>query len=369
MQDYSSKDLSFWTGTVDRITTIALIYHIYNNSNNVVGDPDTSYKPYSMIGDVGLMKADENCFYVYWAYSNGIVTGVNARGDFNPYGTLTRAEACTILSHVIHPETRASVDWDHLAELDAVWEDQSALHRLPDGVDSFGNARIHYAEDAAYDYSRALEEKIGIPIYYLPEFTHKDAAPLTPEMLASVPVHKLYFDDILTELRWMDLAYSLLPEGMIREVATKKYHPNTEIVLTKYNLYAGVLHFGCYNYDYSDDPVKVDQIYYTGTGDIHFYIHELGHMITGSMGGTAFNNDWEKLYHQTSSFVSDYAASGNLEDIAETWAYLWLEPETLCQAAKSDAVLKQKIQLLTTMLDEKLDSFDAASAPWAEILK
>ena len=189
-------------------------------------------------------------------------------------------------------------------------------------------------------------------------------------MAKADPINKLYFDDIRTELAWMDQAYSLLPEGMIKEVAGKKYHKNTEIILTTHCYFEGASQFGCYNYDYSDNPVKVDQIFYTGAGDVHFYIHELGHMITGSMGGNAFNSAWEELYNKSRGYITTYAASSNLEDIAETWAYSWIVPDQIVNLVKSgeEPMFIKKIQLLTDMLDEKLETFDAASAPWAEIL-
>lgn len=371
MEEYlTAKDLEFWTDEIYRISTIELIYYIYNNSDIADGNSDTSAKSYSLIGDVGRFKPDYRAPFVYWAYNNGIVTGINARGDFGAFETLTRAEACGILSHVIHPETRAKVDWDHVRELDALLEDPNALHRLPDGVDCFGNTRIHYAEDAAYDFCRIVEEKIGIPIYYLPEFTDK-GGPVTPEGMAQNPISKLYFDDIFGELGWLNTAINLLPEGMIKEVAGKKYHKNTEIILTRYCAVPGASQFGCYQYDYSDDPVKVDQIFYTGEGDIHFYLHELGHMVTGSMGGNAFNSAWEELYNNSSGFVGNgYAATGPLEDIAETWAYLWEAPDEMMDFVRQDMepMLIKKYQLLTDMLDEKLETFDAATAPWAEIL-
>lgn len=372
--DYTitTNDRNFWTGKVSRLTTIQLIYLIYNNSDVADGKDSTEPDTYSIIGDIAKFKGDYRAPYVYWAYNNGIITGVNAQGDFNPFGALTRAEACGILSHVIHPETRAKVDWDHVYELDALLEDPNALHRLPDGVDSFGNTRIHYAEDTAYDFCRELEEKIGIPIYYLPEFTVASTNLFSPTAMAKAdPINKLYFDDIRMELAWMDQAYSLLPEGMIKEVAGKKYHKNTEIILTTHCYFEGASQFGCYNYDYSDNPVKVDQIFYTGAGDVHFYIHELGHMITGSMGGNAFNSAWEELYNKSRGYITTYAASSNLEDIAETWAYSWIVPDQIVNLVKSgeEPMFIKKIQLLTDMLDEKLETFDAAAAPWAEILQ
>lgn len=47
--------------------------------------------------------------YVQKAYTKGILTGVDSNGTFDPDGTLTRAQAATVLYRMINPSARVSV--------------------------------------------------------------------------------------------------------------------------------------------------------------------------------------------------------------------------------------------------------------------
>ena len=48
--------------------------------------------------------------YVLEAYSMGLLAGVDANGTFNPYGTLTRGQAATVLYRMIDKDSRISVN-------------------------------------------------------------------------------------------------------------------------------------------------------------------------------------------------------------------------------------------------------------------
>lgn len=48
--------------------------------------------------------------YVKVAYTKGLIVGTDAKGTFNPQGTLNRAQAATVIYRLIAPETRKPVD-------------------------------------------------------------------------------------------------------------------------------------------------------------------------------------------------------------------------------------------------------------------
>lgn len=319
----------------------------------------------ALIGDYAEAVAFsdyESC--IRWLYSYGIVKGVNAEGDFNPKATTTRAECCTILDTMYHPETWASVNWESV-----VAEMEQPAARLADGTDFTGAQRMHYEGDVAYDYCRALEQEIGIQIFYLPEWTPKAAGLLQYSSFDSFPLNGYYFDMVLTELRKMKEAYDLYPEGFLKEVVERKNGHKTEIILCPYT-FEGVSSYGLHVYDESGDAQKVDQIYYTGQGDSQYYSHEMGHMVMSSAailnGWSETCEKWESLSTSGMSYVSLYAMSGRPEDWAETWAYLWHQTDAV-KAQCGDSGMLAKVRYLTQLLDQ-YSAVDNAQLPWASLL-
>ena len=221
---------------------------------------------------------------------------------------------------------------------------------------------------SAYYYCRALEEEIGIQIFYLPEWTPKEAGLLQHSDFDSVTLDGYYFIHVLDELRKMKEAYDLYPEGFLKEVVNRKNGHKTEIILCPYT-FEGVSSYGLHVYDDSSDAVKVDQIYYTGTGDSQYYSHEMGHMIMSSAailnGWNTTVNKWESLSTSGNSFVSLYAMSSRAEDWAETWAYLWHQTDLVLQRC-GDSGMKAKVQYLTQLLDQ-YSTVDVSALPWASV--
>ncbi len=321
---------------------------------------------YALIGDYASAVAGsryEND--ILWLYSNGIVSGVDAEGSFMPKANATRAECCTMVVTLLHPERWKQIDWEAVS---AGMEQKGT--RLADGADFTGQARIRYDVDVAYEFCRALEEQIGIQIFYLPEWTPKEAGPIQHSDIQQFEMDRGYFEDVLAELRTMKTAYDLYPQGFLKEMAQKKGARKAEIVLCPYT-YQGIQSFGLHVYDYSDDAQKVDQIYYTGSGDSQYYSHEMGHMVMSCAavlnGWNATCSTWEELSTGYGSYVSAYAMTSRPEDWAETWAYLWHRTDQVA-AGCSDAGLKAKVQFLSQILDKNYAAFDAAKTPWASVL-
>ena len=117
----------------------------------------------------------------------------------------------------------------------------------------------------------------------------------------------------------------------------------------------------------------MDQLYYTGSGDTHYYSHEMGHMVYSAVairnGWNTTEAAWDKLLTDDwYSYISSYAIASKQEDQAETWAYLWEQPQTVIQAC-SNAGLKAKVRYLTQILDKNYSTFHANQVPWASVLK
>lgn len=302
---------------------------------------------------------------ILWLYSNGIVSGVDAKGSFMPKANATRAECCTMVVTLLHPERWKQIDW----EVVAASMDQKAS-RLPDGTDFTGKARIRYDVDVAYEFCRALEEQIGIQIFYLPEWTPKEDGLLQYSDIQQFDFDREYFNDVLAELRTMKTAYDLYPEGFLKEMAQKKGARKAEIVLCPYT-FEGVQSYGVHVYDYSDDAKKVDQIYYTGSGDSQYYSHEMGHMVMSCAavlnGWNTTCSTWESYSTGYGSYVSAYAMTSRPEDWADTWAYLWHRTSNVISGC-SDPGLKAKVQYLSQILDKNYTTFDSSKTPWASVL-
>lgn len=302
---------------------------------------------------------------ILWLYSNGIVSGVNDNGDFRPKSNATRAECCTMVVTLLHPERWKQIDWDAVAA-----DMESSGSQTSSGTDFKGKTRIRYSNDVAYDFCRALEEQIGIQIFYLPEWTPKEAGVLQYEDILQLGIDQEYFNRVLAELRTMKAAYDLYPEGFLKELARKKGSRSAEIILCPYT-YEGVWSYGEYVYDYSDDAKKVDQIYYTGNGDSQFYSHEMGHMVMSCAailnGWNTTCSTWESYSSSPSSFVSSYARTSRPEDWADTWAYLWHRTNQVI-AGCSDPGLRAKVQYMSSILDKNYSSFDSGKTPWASVL-
>ena len=321
---------------------------------------------------VGIMFSE---YYFYLTAFLGIMGGVNSNGDFNPQGTVSRAEACTILSRLLYPETRLTPGENTSSQTPGQSETTTdPLALLPAGTDVAGNSRIHYAGDVAYDYCRALEQEIGIPIFYLPEFTEKADGLLSYASFNDFSIDATYFQMVLTELQKMKSAYDLYPDGFLREIESKKGSHSTEIILCPYT-FPGYTSYGVHVYDYSDDPVKVDQVFYTGIGDPQYYSHEMGHMVMSSaaiQGGWSTVCDyWESMNARAgvTDYVSSYAMSSRPEDWAETWAFLWHDTDTVRTLVNGgNNVLREKVQYMTNLLAQNYSTFNASTVPWSDLL-
>lgn len=302
---------------------------------------------------------------ILWLYSNGIVSGVDANGSYMPQANTTRAECCTMVVTLLHPERWKEVDWDAvLARL------KQPGVRLADGTDFTGQARIRYDVDVAYEFCRALEEQIGIQIFYLPEWTPKEAGLIQYGDIQQFDMSREYFEDVLVELRSMKAAYDLYPQGFLKEMIQKKGGRKAEIVLCPYT-FEGIQSYGVHVYDYSDDAKKVDQIYYTGSGDSQYYSHEMGHMVMSCAairnGWNTTCSTWESLSTGFGSYVSAYAMTNRPEDWAETWCHLWHQTSNVI-AGCSDPGLKAKVQYMSQILDKNYSTFDSSKTPWASVL-
>ena len=324
-------------------------------------EPHGGYMEASMlIGDYATAVAGTPYEdWIIWMYSNGIISGVNANGDFNPSGTASRAVCCTMLSSLYHPERWKKIDFEALME---------QANKPAQGVDFNGTARVRYANDVAYDYCRALENEIGIQIFYLPEWTPKANGLIQHEDVADFAGYTEYFEDVLAELKIMKAAYDLYPDGFLKEMAARKGNRKAEIILCPYT-FEGISCYGVHVYDSSGDAQKVDQIYYTGSGNAQYYSHEMGHMV---MSSAAVLNGWNKtcerwlsLSSGSSSYISGYAMTSRAEDWAETWAHLWHQTDIVRRAC-SDSGMKAKVQYLTELLDQ-YESVDVSKLPWADI--
>lgn len=303
---------------------------------------------------------------ILWMYSSGVLTGINAQGDFNPEGQCTRAEACTMVRSILHPEHWVQYDWDQVVQ-----EHKNQSETPAARTDFTGQLRERYAEDVAYDYCRALEQEIGIQIFYLPEWTQKDSGLLSYADLEAIPKDRDYFQYVLAELKKMKAAYDLYPEGFLKDVVTSKKGHGTEIILCPYT-FEGIACYGAFVYDSSNDAQKVDQIFYTGTGDSQYYSHEAGHMVMSAMairrGWNATCQAWENCTQGIDDYVSGYAMGGQPEDWAETWAYLWHQTDAVGQMIQGGASgLKAKVALLTQMMDQ-YDTVDTSCLPWHSFL-
>lgn len=317
-----------------------------------------------LIGDYDKIKGTEPENDILWLYSEGIVSGINAQRDFNPGSYATRAECSKIVVNLLDPSKRDVVDWDEIMS-DSIY-----------GKDFTGMDRVRYPGDVAFDYCRALEEEIGIQIFYIPfEWTEKADGLISSEEAARVIDGNgldHFFPAVLTELKKMKAAYDKYPDGFLKEMARKKGSRTAEIILCPYT-FEGLKFYGRYVYDYSSDAKKVDQVYYTGVGDTYAYSHEMGHMVTSAVGilngWNATCAAWDQMMTADGgSYISNYATTSRPEDQAETWAFLWEEPQTVINAC-SNAGMKAKVQYLTQILDKNYSTFHADQVPWASVLR
>ena len=356
-----------WSRPATREEIAYLLYHAYINWYHGQGNGDLpSYlEAQALIGDYAeKVVFSEYAPYITWLYTYGIVKGVDGNGNFNPKANITRAECCAMLDTLYYPENRYQVNWDSIS---AGFEQPAA--RLADGTDFTGARRMRYEGDAAYYYCRALEKEIGIQIFYLPEWTPKEAGLLQYSAFNSFPLDSYYFNLVLEELQKMKAAYDLYPDGFLKEVVQKKGSHKTEIILCPYT-FEGVSSFGVHVYDESSDAKKVDQIYYTGEGDSQDYSHAMGHMVMSSAailnGWSATCEKWESLSTSGMSYVSLYAMSSRPEDWAETWAYLWHQTDAV-KAQCGDSGMLAKVRYLTQLIDQ-YSTVNNAQLPWASLL-
>lgn len=351
-----------WDDPVDRIVAIAILNNTFFSSHAGDGFENTYNQSVAgYIGDYESFRYDPLAPAVLWGYYMGILNGVDENHSFLPNKNLTRAEACTYLRNALHMTMPGPGD---------VTFEQT---RLPDGTDFQGKARIHYAADTAYDLCRELEEQIGMPIYYLPEFTPKESGLIQPEDMNDMPVDAAYFDLVRGELEKMKAAYSLYPDGFLKEVAERKGSRDVEIILCPYT-FEGVGSYGVHVYDSSSDSHKVDQIYYTGIGDARYYSHEMGHLVMSSAamltGWSTVTGKWESLNASAGrgDYVSEYAMASRPEDWAETWASLWHDTDSVRGAiAGGSSILQEKVRYMTEVM-RVYNTFRAAELPWEDLL-
>lgn len=356
-----------WEKAATREELAYLIFHIYAVYAACSGtEYSGSYYEEArvLIGDYDeCVAGSEYEPYILWLYSNGIVSGVNSQGDYRPKANISRAECCTIAIKLLYPQRRGKVSLEDLVARLQGQGDSS-------GTDFTGKTRVRYSQDVAYDFCRALEEQIGIQIFYLPEWTVKEAGLIQYEDVQPFLSDPEFYADVLAELKKMKAAFDLYPEGFLKEMVRRKGRRGAEIILCPYT-FEGMLSYGVHVYDYSGDAKKVDQIYYTGCGDPQFYSHEMGHMAVSSTailnGFNATAEKWVGLSTGTGSYVSSYAMTGRPEDWAETWAYLWHQTDSV-MARCSDAGLKAKVRYLSQLLDKYYDTVTASRLPWAAVL-
>ena len=361
-------DQETWSQPATRAEVAGILVKFYGSSHD---EPLEAMQEASLlIGDYDSAVAGHDMEpMILWMYSNGVLTGINEQGDFNPEGSCTRAEACTMVRSMLHPEHWIQYDWDQVVREHEKEQEQETPPAAQ--TDFRGITRIRYEEDVAYDYCRALEKEIGIPIFYLPEWTQKDSELLSYDALEAVPKDRNYFQYVLAELKKMKAAYDLYPEGFLKDVVSSKKGHETEIILCPYT-FEGVACYGAFVYDSSSDAKKVDQIFYTGMGDSQYYSHEMGHMVMSAMairrGWNATGQDWDNCTQGVDDYVSGYAMSGQPEDWAETWAYLWHQTGAVGQMIQGGASgLKAKVALLTEMMDQ-YDTVDTSRLPWHSFL-
>lgn len=355
-----------WTKPATRGEVAGILVTLYDGTQD---EPLEMYEEAALlIGDYETAVAGHNMeLMILWMYSNGIVTGVNERGDFMPEESCSRAESCTMLRNILHPENWIQYDWNQVKQ-----DHENQQTQPPAAQTDFrGQTRIRYAEDVAYEYCRALEREIGIQIFYLPEWTEKDSGLLTYADMEGFPKNREYFQYVLAELKKMKAAYDLYPEGFLKEVVNSKNGHETEIILCPYT-FEGVTCYGVHVYDSSNDARKVDQIYYTGVGDSQYYSHEMGHMVMSAMairrGWNTTCQAWENCTQGVDDYVSGYAMGGRPEDWAETWAYLWHQPDAVGQMIQNGASgLQAKVSLLTQMMDQ-YSTVDVSRLPWYNLL-
>lgn len=358
-------DQETWNQPATRAEVAGILVKLYGNSQE---EPLEAMQEASLlIGDYeSAVEGHDMEPMILWMYSSGVLTGINERGDFNPEGQCTRAEACTMVRSILHPENWVKYDWDQVVQ-----EHKNQSQAPAARTDFTGQLRERYAQDVAYDYCRALEQEIGIQIFYLPEWTQKDSGLLSYADFEAIPKDQDYFQYVLAELKKMKAAYDLYPEGFIKDVVTNKKGHETEIILCPYT-FEGIACYGAYVYDSSNDAQKVDQIFYTGTGDSQYYSHEMGHMVMSAMairrGWNGTCQDWDNCTQGIDDYVSGYAMGGQPEDWAETWAYLWHQTDSVGQMIQGGASgLKAKVALLTQMMDQ-YDTVDTGSLPWHSFL-
>lgn len=69
------------------------------------GEVATNLLPTARIADYDSIAAKYQS-YVLQAFSLGLLSGVDTKGTFNPYGNLSRAQAATVIYRLIDPSTR-----------------------------------------------------------------------------------------------------------------------------------------------------------------------------------------------------------------------------------------------------------------------
>lgn len=372
-------NLRTWDQPATRTDIAVILTRVYLRYMNDLGKIDLPIEvpedtPW-LIGDFEKIVDTDAVMDIAWLYSEGIITGTNSRGDFNPQGTATRAEVCKIAVNLLDPSKRDKVDWNNIQPGGNTGNTGSDGPRYE--KDFTGMDRVRNVQDVAFDYCRALEKEIGIQIFYIPyEWTENPEGLFSSDMAyAAIMAHgpDNFFRAVLAELKTMKAAYDKYPAGFLKEMAQKKGNRTAEIILCPYVLenIPGLQYHGRYEYGYSS---TVDQLYLTGSGDTHYYSHEMGHMVYSAAairnGWNATESAWENMRRtgDMGSYISTRAIDTQQEDQAEVWAYMWEEPQTVIQAC-SNAGLRAKVQYFTQILDKNYSTFHSSQVPWASVLK
>jgi hypothetical protein len=113
-------------------------------------------------------KTTRNEYQIAQAYAEGLITGYED-GSFHPYGTLTRAEASTVILRIIDKSARKVPDWAKEEKTETATETSDNTNWLTDkhGQYRWVNVRDYAKEDL--DKERYGEPGWLMNLYYIPD--------------------------------------------------------------------------------------------------------------------------------------------------------------------------------------------------------
>ncbi len=103
ISDESGYDQEMYTLPVTRERMAKILVKACNKSGEGLGD-----KKYTDFPDYDKVSPEYRD-YVAVAYAEGLLCGVNDAGKFDPKGTLTRAQAATVLYRLVDPSARVEI--------------------------------------------------------------------------------------------------------------------------------------------------------------------------------------------------------------------------------------------------------------------